>query len=143
VTAAQTNTPATPWTVNCTSGGADEKPVCRMSQTLFTKETGQRVVAAIIQRKPEGEGYLLTLALPHGLYLPAGVEIWVDEGPRIAGVIETADQSGSYSRLELSSILTDAMRKGATLNIKVTSANRDEIILQLSLAGFAAAIDRI
>lgn len=139
----QAQEPAQPWQVGCASAGANEPLVCRMSQTLVAKNTGQRVLAAAIVKKPDGSGYQMTLGLPHGLHLPSGINIWVDEGEKAQYPIETADQNGSYARIDLASRQLDAMRRGQVLNVSVTSANRDEVILQLSLKGFAAAIDKI
>jgi invasion protein IalB len=135
--------PAQPWQVNCASAGANEKLVCQMTQTLVAKANGQRVLASVIVKKPDGSGYFMTLGLPHGLYLPAGVSIWIDEGAKSQHPIETADQNGSYARIDLAKAVTDAMRRGQLLNVAVASAARDEVILQLSLAGFAASMDKI
>lgn len=132
-----------PWQVNCSSAGANEPLRCQMSQTLVSQNTGQRVLAAVIVRKPDENSFSITFGLPHGLYLPDGVQVWVDDGERLANQITTADQNGSYSQLDISASLLEAMRRGALLNVAVTSATRDEVILQLSLAGFSASIDKL
>jgi invasion protein IalB len=133
---------AAPWDVNCISHGVKDPLMCEMSQTLAAKQTGQRVLTAAIQKKPDA-GYVLKLALPHGIYLPDGVTIWVDDGAKSKFPIETADQNGSYCHADLSASLLGAMKKGAMLNVAVKSAKGDPIVLQLSLAGFSEAIDKI
>ncbi|MCV0395822.1 MAG: invasion associated locus B family protein [Rhizobiaceae bacterium] len=138
----QAQQPAQPWQVGCASAGSNEPLVCRMTQTLVARESGQRVLAAAIVKKPDG-GYRLTLGLPHGLHLPSGINIWVDEGEKAQYPIETADQNGSYSSIDLASRQLDAMRRGQVLNVSVTSANQDEVILQLSLTGFSASVNKI
>ena len=97
----------------------------------------------MIVRKPDASGYTATFGLPHGLYLPDGIEVWVDEGERLKNPIATADQNGSYSQLDLTQALIHSLRRGALLNVAVTSVNRDEVILQLSLTGFSASLDKI
>lgn len=132
-----------PWVVNCVSHSAKEPVNCEMSETLASKNTGQRVVTAVVTKKQGAAGYTLRLVLPLGLYLPQGASVSVDQGAKSKYPIVTADQNGSYANGDISSELLGAMKKGADLNVAVKSAGGKDIVLQLSLAGFSAALDKL
>lgn len=134
--------PAQSWTVNCSSQGAGGDLVCAMSQTLIAKNTGQRVVSAAVFRSPQG-GYAMRFSLPHGIMLPAGIEVWIDEGQRSKHEIATADQNGSYSTMPVNDATAGALRAGQILNLLVKAASGDEIIFQLSLKGFTQAFAKL
>lgn len=147
---AQETTPAAPpapagppWVINCTTQNTGGVLVCVMSQVLIAKNTNQRVLAAEIFKDAKSGGYMLRLSLPHGLNLPEGVQMWIDEGARSKYVIGTADQNGSYAVLPLSTDLLAALKRGTILNVAVKANSGDEIILQLSLSGFTAAIEKV
>ena len=103
--------------------------------------TGQRVLAVAISRA--ASGYAARLSLPHGLGLPEGVQVWIDDGPRTKHAIATADQNGSYAVVPLDEAMIAAMKKGTILNVLVKAASGDEVTFQLSLNGFTAALARI
>jgi invasion protein IalB len=134
--------PAQSWTVNCSSQGTGGDLVCAMSQTLIAKNTGQRVVSAAVFRSPQG-GYAMRFSLPHGIMLPAGIEVWIDEGQRSKHEIATADQNGSYSTMPVNDATAGALRAGQILNLLVKAASGDEIIFQLSLKGFTQAFAKL
>lgn len=132
------------WTVNCSAQGASGDLVCTMSQVLIARNTGQRVLAAIVFRDAEADGALkMRLGLPHGIQLPEGATIWIDSGERATHVISTADQNGSYANVTLDDALVAGLKSGQLLNVMVKAASGDEVIFQLSLKGFSAALDKI
>lgn len=138
---AAAETPAQPWTVNCTSAGAQAEMVCTLSQFLVVKDSGQRVLTAVVMKR-DGK-VLLNLGLPHGLNLPKGVTVWIDEGAKATYPILTADQKGSYATVPLEAPFVEAMKKGTTLHVAVSAFTGNELVLQLSLAGFTAAFAKI
>jgi invasion protein IalB len=136
--------PANPpngWTVNCSAAPGQADLVCTLTQTLVVKDSGQRVLSAVVMRR-DGT-YLLNLGLPHGLNLTKGVDLWIDDAARANQPIVTADQKGSYATVTLDEPLLAALRRGKLLNVGVTAYNGNEIILQLTLDGFTAGIARL
>lgn len=131
-----------PWSITCSGQGTSGAFACVMSQGLIAKNTGQRVLSVTISRA-QAEAYQARFSLPHGLSLPDGVEVWVDDGARAKHVIATADQNGSYAVVPLDQAMISAMKKGTILNVSVKSASGDEVIFQLSLNGFTVALERI
>lgn len=138
---AQSGAPAQGWTVNCSSAAGQADLVCTLTQTLVVKESGQRVLTAVVMRR-DGK-YLLNLGLPHGLNLTKGVDLWIDDAARANHPIVTADQKGSYATVTLDERLLAALKKGRLLNVGVSAFNGNEIILQLTLDGFTAGLARL
>ncbi len=132
-----------PWTINCSGVGASGDLVCVMSQNLIAKNTGQRVLGLTISKNVQTGAYSGAFSLPHGLRLPDGIEVWIDDGQRAKHVINTADQNGSYSTAPLDAAMIASLKKGSILNVSVRSASGDEVIFQLSLNGFTAALAKI
>jgi len=137
----QADTQPKGWTVNCSAPAGQTELACTLAQTLVVKDSGQRVLTAVVMRR-DGK-YVLNLGLPHGLNLPKGVDLWIDDGPRANHPIMTADQKGSYTTVALDQALLTALKKGHLLNVGVVAFNGNEIILQLSLDGFTAGLARL
>lgn len=135
--------PQAPWVVECSNRSTGDAMVCQMSQLLVAKKNGQRVLSAAITRKPDGKSVQLTLGLPHGLSLPAGVQLFIDNAERMTFPIDTADQNGSYATIDLTPKLLASLKKGTLLNVAVKAKGGNELILQLSLTGFGTALERL
>ena len=133
--------PSQTWTLNCSGAAAQSELACTLSQVLIMKEGGMRVLTAVVAKR-DGK-LVLNLGLPHGLNLPKGVDVWIDEAARQNYPIVTADQKGSYAMITLDDALIGALKKGNLLNVAVTAHTGNEIILQLSLTGFSAGFSRL
>jgi len=138
---AQAATPPKGWTLNCSASPGQADLACTLTQTLVVKDSGQRVLTAVVMHR-EGK-YLLNLGLPHGLNLTKGVDLWIDDGARANHPIVTADQKGSYATVTLDPAQLAAFKKGHLLNVGVVAFNGNEIILQLTLDGFSAGLARL
>lgn len=133
-----------PWTISCTGRGNSGELACTASQTLVAKNTGQRALAVSISRNAQSAGgYVARFSLPHGVSLPDGIEVGIDQAARTRHVIGVADQNGSYATVALDEARIAAMKRGSILNVRIKGANGDEVILQLSLAGFTAALAKL
>jgi len=133
--------PAQTWTLNCSGAAGQAQLACTLSQVLVMKDSGKRILTAVVT-KPEDK-FLLNLGLPHGLNLPKGVDMWIDDAPRQNYPIVTADQKGSYAMIALDDALIAALKKGKLLNVAVAAYAGNEIVLQLSLTGFSAGFSRL
>jgi len=145
VAAAQNAKPAKAtdnWVVNCSSvGGAALK--CRMSQTIMVAKTRQRILSAVIFHKPASADLVMRVALPHGIYLPAGVTVKVDNTPGQTYVIETADRNGSYASIPLDRKLLAALKAGQKLVFALQNMAGKTVKIELSLVGFSASLAQI
>jgi len=133
--------PAQTWTVNCASSGGNAELACTLSQVLIVKESGQRVLTVSVMKV--AGAFTMRLGLPHGLNLPKGVDVWIDQAERRNHPIVTADKSGSYASIDLDAAAIAALKQGTQLNVAVKAYSGDEIVLQVSLAGFTAGFAKL
>lgn len=126
------------WIVNCSDPGG--KRTCTLMQNLMAKQNDvqQRLLTVIIQRSGENREEIL-LALPHGLFLPAGVQLAIDQGQPSKLVIQTSDANGAYAGTTVSEELLLSMKKGQTLKVTVQTAQNKDVTVPVTLSGFSKA----
>jgi invasion protein IalB len=135
--------PVNAWVVNCASGASGGALECQMSQNLTEAKTGQRVLTVTIRKQAKDGAMAMLLALPHGLFIPAGASYQIDAGEKKAVAIQTSDQNGAYAAVPLDKALITALKTGTNLNIGMESVTRKPVAIPLSLNGFTAAIDKL
>lgn len=131
------------WTISCVAASAQETLQCRMSQELFAAGAQTRVLAVSVARSVSGEGYDLTFALPHGVYLPDGISLKIDDGEPIKVLIESSNASGIFATLPLDVDLAAATRRGKTMLVGITNMSRKPLQIPVNLNGFTAAFTRM
>jgi invasion protein IalB len=135
--------PVNAWVVNCASGANAGALECQMSQNLTEAKTGQRVLTVTIRKQAKDGALAMLLALPHGLFIPAGASYQIDAGEKKSVAIQTSDQNGAYAAVPLDAALVAALKTGTNLNIGMESVTRKPVAIPLSLNGFTAAIDKL
>ena len=98
----------------------------------------QRLLTVMVQPGADNLRALL-LALPHGLFLPTGVQMQIDKGEAQKLVIQTADQNGSYAGTSLDAPLLDRLKAGSSLEVTFQSAQQQAVTVPVTLAGFSSA----
>lgn len=136
------------WAVNCGGGQGGGELVCQMVQNVVVQnnknKTRQRLVSVVIRPAKKAENHQMVIAAPHGLNLPQGVELKVDESEKIIKFpFKTSDRTGTYASEPISDDLLEAMRKGRKLNVAYTFANGRKINIPLGLLGFTAAYNKL
>ena len=134
--------PVNAWVVNC-SGSGGTALACQMSQNLTEAKTGQRVLTVTIRKQPADGALAMLFALPHGLFIPAGVTYQIDTGQKVPVAIQTSDQNGAYAAVPMNAELVVALKAGTNLNVGMESVTRQPVSIPVSLSGFTAAIDRL
>ncbi|MFD9899475.1 invasion associated locus B family protein [Mesorhizobium sp. UC74_2] len=132
-----------PWVVNCASGGSGTDLECQASQNLTESKTGQRVLTLTVRRQADNGSLAMLLALPHGLFLPAGASYQIDSGNKAPVAIQTSDQNGAYAAVPLTPELLTGLKSGTTLSIGMESVTRKPVTIPVSLKGFTAAVDKL
>jgi invasion protein IalB len=135
--------PANAWSVSCASGADATALECQMSQNLTESKTGQRVLTVTIRKQSKDGALAMLLALPHGLFIPAGASYQIDDGEKKTAAIQTSDQNGAYAAVPLSADLVRILKAGTNLNIGMESVTRNVVTIPVSLNGFSAAIDKL
>ena len=130
------NAPANPnWVVNCTNqaGGV---MACSMTQTLIIRETGQRLLSLVVRKTPGDPNAAMMITMPHGLFLPAGVQLAIDDGAAIEHTIQTCDRDGCYVGLPVTGDLLQALRGGERLTVTFQNMRKETLNVPATLADF-------
>ena len=136
------------WAVNCGGGQGSGELVCQMVQNVVVQDKKgkqrQRLLSVIIRPAKKAENHQMVIAAPHGLNLPEGVELKVDDAEKVIKFpFKTSDRNGTYASEPISDILLEAMRRGRKLNVAYTFANGKKISIPLGLLGFTAAYNKL
>lgn len=148
--AAQTEPPAKPaaeaapnWVVQCSEAKEGKPKQCRTLQNIVMQKTGQRLLTVVVEPRDKAPNHALVLALPHGVFLPAGASIQVDDGKPAPMVIQTSDANGAYAGMAITDELLASMKKGETLKIAFKTAQRQDLAVPVTLIGFTAAYSQL
>lgn len=129
------------WTVVCTT--VEQGKICMMGQQQRKSDTGQLVLAAEFGAvsRDEVKG---SLVLPFGLRLADGVSLQIDDGPASQPLpFATCLPAGCVVQVSFDAATVEALRAASA--VKLVARAHDggsEVLLGLSLKGFAAAHDR-
>ncbi len=138
-------TPAAAWQVNCSPTSDPNILACQMVQNLTLAKTGQRLLTVVIKPQPKHEKKepAIVLSLPHGLFLPAGVSLQVDDGKKTTLAVRTSDKNGAYTATALNKDFVTALKAGNVLKVTMTANNKKPVAVSVSLIGFTAAFNKI
>jgi invasion protein IalB len=127
------------WRVICAQQAATR--TCSFSQQQTAKESRQLVVGVEL-RATSADTVEGTLVLPFGLAVSRPVTLQVDEGAAMPLAFRTCLPIGCLVPLAFEPATVSALRKGATLQVKTTADNAQEVAFRISLRGFSSAFDR-
>ncbi len=131
------------WIVRCTETEQSDSPVCRMSQNIIVQGSRQRLLTVIIEPREGAPNHALVLALPHGLFLPAGVTLKIDDAEPLQLAVQTSDANGAYAGTGIGDDLLERLKNGQTLQIGMQSAQRQNLTVPVTLVGFTSAYDKL
>lgn len=133
----------TPWQVNCSPVAEGSGLACSMVKSLMIND-GKQVLAQAAVVAPEAEGaFLLRILAPHGMALADGLVLSVDGTEVATAAYRTSLAGGALAVTELGPDLEAALRSGSRLEIAGVQNNGSALRLELGLAGFAAAMDKL
>jgi invasion protein IalB len=128
------------WTLDCTGQYAEN---CQMSQSVTVRETGQRIMMVVVQKDESTSATHILLALPHRIYLPAGIDIAIDtHGPRTVS-IETCDERACYASARVNGDFMTELRTGSSMDIIFRNLAQKPVTVPVSLEGFGGTYDRL
>lgn len=132
------------WVVQCSEATEQAPKRCRALQNIVMKEGGQRLLTVVIEPRDGAPNHALVVALPHGVFLPAGAVLKVDQdGPEQAMVIQTSDANGAYAGMAIPDELLAAMKKGERLIVAFKTAQQQDLAIPVTLIGFTAAYNQL
>jgi len=134
------------WQLNCRPVGTAQDLLCEASQTVSVQGSGQTLLVALVspwQQDGAATPYLLRFQLPHGLDIPAGVAMKIDDAAMPSPVIQTSSQAGIFARAPLDDALLAAMKKGKLMTVGLTALNGSALTVPVSLNGFTAVFGKL
>lgn len=85
----------------------------------------------------------MTVKVPVGLYLPAGLNLQVDDGKPQSVPLQTCDAQGCYGEIPVNSNLIAALKAGKKLSLTFQNMAKTTVLLPLPLDNFANAFQKI
>ena len=107
------------------------------------KDSGQRLLTVVVEPREGAPNHAIVVALPHGVFLPAGAVIKIDDGAEQKMVIQTSDANGAYAGMAISDEMLAAMKKGQRLVIGFKTAQQQDLAIPVTLIGFTAAYNKL
>jgi invasion protein IalB len=135
--------PAENWVVQCGEAKEGAPKRCRALQNIVMKDSGQRLLTVVVEPREGAPNHAIVIALPHGVFLPAGAVIKIDDGAEQKMVIQTSDASGAYAGMAISDEMLAAMKKGERLVIGFKTAQQQDLAIPVTLIGFTAAYNKL
>jgi len=132
-----------PWDTSCTQLARADEPDCEMSQIVIVPQSRQVLLRIEIEVPGDGSGTRMVLRLPHGLYLPDGVTLDVDESAWRDTEVQTCDGQGCYAFFPLDEDGLRRLRRGNELGVSVRSLSREPMRIPVNLEGFTEAYGKI
>jgi invasion protein IalB len=131
----------TPWTVACQPVTADGKIDCEMTKQLRTVNPASLI--AQISVMSTAQGLSMRVIAPHQLAIADGLVLSIDEKDAGAKPFTTSISSGIVALFILDDEILNATRKGQSLKISAKTRAGQDFSFAISLAGFAATMDKL
>jgi len=134
------------WNVGCQPAGGAGELLCEASQVVALQESRQALLTVFVTPWAETgdrDAFLLRFQLPHGLDLPAGVQLAVDGKSVPSPVIQTSSQIGVFARATLTETLLATLKKGTTLTVEFSAMNGNKLSVPVTLNGFSAVFAKL
>jgi invasion protein IalB len=131
------------WVSKCVSDARKAPLVCSVEDIVLLVKSGQPVASVDVRTQSETREPTMTIRVPVGLYLPAGLNFRIDNGSLQSIPLQTCDVQGCLAEMQLNSALLAALKTGKRLSIILQNAAKNEIVLPLALDNFADAFAKI
>jgi|SRR5690348_14263503 len=141
--AAPDNQPAANWASRCASDGRQSGLDCSVEQSIVETKSRQLLMQVVVRVPPDTRKPVLTIQLPLGLFLPAGVTLKFDEGKTDRFDVQTCDQKGCYLQMPVSNEMLQQIGKSKQMSVTFQNLSKQDIGVPVSLNGFMVAYDKI
>jgi invasion protein IalB len=131
------------WISRCMSENRATAVDCTVEQTAVVTNTGQLVASVVVRVPHDTRQPVMLIQVPVGLFLPAGVNVQVDETKPLAFAFQTCDLKGCYAGAPLPAETLAAMKTGKKLAVIFQNLQKETISIPLPLDNFAEAFARI
>ncbi len=131
------------WIAQCVGQSREGQLDCSLDRSISLKETGQQLAKISLRVPGESRAPAMLIQIPHGLFLPAGLEIQIDDGDGRRLNLETCDANGCYTATDLTAEALDEMIKGLDLKLTFQNLANDTITVSMPLTGFTDAYNKV
>lgn len=134
------------WNLGCKPFGNSNELLCEASRIIVLKQNNEALLSVFVTPWKQDQAtapYLLRLQLPHGLNLPEGIHIQVDELETHNAIFQTSNQNGIFARIGLSDKVLSAMQAGKILTVSFSAINGNKISIPVPLNGFTAVFSKM
>lgn len=130
----------TDWTVKCETAPGAQSEQCFMFQNRVLRDTGKRILHTSVGYLPGQSEPVMLLTTPLGVSLPHGLVLWLDDEVLAEVPFQVCQTQGCRGGLKLEGALLERLRAGGTARVVFHDAQRREVDLPVSLAGFSEAL---
>jgi invasion protein IalB len=134
--------PAQPeWTKVCGQNPADHTEICYTTRD-FASDKGQQLLAvAVYEAKGAQTNRFVRFVVPHGLLVPPGLRVAVDQGPGAAGRYAMCLPNGCFAEAAIESDFIENLKTGTNLNVSVRDQTGRTVTFAVPLDAFAKSFD--
>lgn len=127
------------WQAQCGSQSRSAALTCNVEQAIFLAEGNQQLAKVSVRVPGDTRTPEMVVQLPHGLYLPFGLQLIFDEGGAQTYPIHTCDAKACYVIVETAATSVTSMKKGKLLKLAFKNLNQDEITVSIPLDDFSTS----
>ncbi len=133
------------WGYKCETPKGFDKEICFIFQRITNKENNKRVADITVAYAPNsGKKPLMVVTLPLGVFLPAGIQLRVDQGKEAARApYVQCIKDGCQARVILDDKIMDKLKSGNRLGVAFLTPKQKQLGFPVSLSGFTAAINSL
>lgn len=130
------------WAVQCQQPESAESGVCVMFQRQVL-DNGRTILMMTVRNVPDRPEPLVMLQVPLGVLLQPGLSFSVDGGEPVELDYALCNENGCITTFPLVERIEDALKKGLSADVVVTTADQQEVVVSVSLKGFTAALEAL
>ncbi|WP_331710449.1 MULTISPECIES: invasion associated locus B family protein [unclassified Halomonas] len=130
------------WEVRCQRNGEGPSP-CAMAQLITQPDSDQPLMQVILDYPPEADDPVMSFFVPLGVRLAPGMQMSVDDGEPIQFPYQVCQEQGCRADAPIESSMLQELRSGTTATLSMIGPQGDRMDLDISLAGFTDASNRI
>lgn len=142
------------WSVRCdestdkAENGTGDGQRCYLYQHLTLRQTGDRLLHVAVSHVPASSrtaarSFSMVFTLPLGIYLPAGIQVAVDEEASRTAVVQQCTVTGCRAVLPLDAETVRQMKEGRESMVSFFDGGRRQISVPVSLMGFTAGFEAL
>jgi invasion protein IalB len=135
--------PTGSWIARCVSESRQSPVECSMEETVTLTSTGQLLASMLVRVPADTRSPVVVVQVPSGLFLPAGLNLQVDEGKPQPLPLQTCDQKGCYALMPMTADLLASLKSGKRLTITYQNMAKSNVTVPLALDNFAEAYQKI